>query len=76
MNQNENNMKRIFWKMGCVEELLKGADNVVRGATLQLANQKIIQRPIEKLYSFEVSCEISQVVNGPRDEEPIPAWSR
>ena len=76
MIQNENNKKRIFWKMGCVEELLKGADNVVRGDTLQLANQNIIQRPIEKLYSFEVSCEISQVVNGPRDEEPIPAWSR
>ena len=76
MIENENNKNRTFWKMGRVEELLKGDDNVVRGATLQLANRNIIQRPIQKLYPFEVGSDISPVVNGPRDEEPIPARSR
>ena len=77
MIEYENNKNRVFWKMGRVEGLLKGDDNVVQGATLQLANQNIIQRPIQKLYPFEVNCDMFQIVNGPKDskkmdEEPIP----
>ena len=81
MTENENNKNLMFWKMGRVEGLLKGDDNIVRGATLKLANRNIIQRPIQKLYPFEVNCDMSQVVSGPRsskemDEEPIPTQSR
>ena len=53
--QDENRENRSFWRLGRVQELLIGRNNVTRGAKLLLANGNRIERPIQKLYPLEVS---------------------
>ena len=57
----EENKKRGEWKMAVVESLIKGKDNVVRGADLRfIAKGKPvhISRPVQKLYPIEVKGTI------------------
>ena len=52
--ENENNRNRLLWKLGKVEELIKGRDNVIRGARVRLANGNFIGRPLQKLFTLEL----------------------
>ena len=52
--ENENNRNRLLWKLGKVEELIKGRDNVIRGARVQLADGNFIDRPLQKLFPLEL----------------------
>lgn len=45
---------RMQWKLALVEGLIKGGDNLVRAAHIQIGNYKTT-RPIVKLYPLEVS---------------------
>ena len=47
---------RNHWKMGIVEELIKGRDGVVRGAKVRTAKGKL-ERAIQQLYPLELSRE-------------------
>ncbi len=60
---HDDNMKRGMWKMGVVEEIVKGRDNQVRGAKVRKAGKgkpEVVTRPIQKLVLLESSnnnCE-------------------
>ena len=56
----EEERKRGEWKMGVVESLVTGRDNVVRGATVRVVTKgKSIRlsRPVQKLYPLEFRSE-------------------
>ena len=62
----EDNVKRESWKTAIVEELIKGKDNVVRGAKIRMITKgKPIRmsRPIQKLYPLEIRCETERTEN-------------
>lgn len=53
----EENKKRGEWKMAVVESLIRGKENVVRGANVRvIAKGKPVRisRPVQKLYPIEV----------------------
>ena len=53
----EENKKRGEWKMAVVESLIRGKENVVRGANVRViakAKPVRISRPVQKLYPIEV----------------------
>ena len=49
--------KRGFWKLGRVEEVIKGQDNEIRGAITRVCTnnkQKLLRRPVRRLYPLEI----------------------
>lgn len=44
------------WKMGVIEKLFPGQDGVVRAVELKVGTSRL-QRPIQHLYPFELSCD-------------------
>ena len=53
--EDENRRNRSTWRLGKVEEVKRGQDNVIRGARIRLANGNCIDRPIQKLYPLEIN---------------------
>ena len=57
---HEDSKKRVLWKLGRVVELLKGKDDVVRGARVKTNSRYssgVIERPLQKLFPLEMSNE-------------------
>ena len=57
---NDENVKRGFWKIGKVEEVIKGRDSVVRGAKVRVITKGkpvVINRPIQKLHPLEMKAQ-------------------
>jgi hypothetical protein len=52
----DESQNRNAWKLGIVLDLIKGKDNVVRGAKVQTANG-VLERAIQQLYPLELSIE-------------------
>ena len=68
--QDEGRRNRILWRLGRVTKLIKGRDNVIRGAKIVLANKQWIGRPVEKLYPLEVSAnELQLTLKDPSIDE-------
>ena len=65
--QDENRKNRTTWKLGKVESLIIGREEIVRGANVRTANGKIISRPIQKLYPLEVKSELTEEIKN-RDQ--------
>ena len=55
---------RNQWKLGIIVQLHHGKDGLVRSVTLKTAKGSLLSRPIEKLYSIEVSAD---VITKPKD---------
>ncbi|XP_063442133.1 uncharacterized protein LOC134722442 [Mytilus trossulus] len=55
----DDNSPRTTWKLGVIEELTYGNDNLVRSATVRTSNSKL-NRPIVKLYPLEI-CESDSI---------------
>eukprot|EP00794_Sanderia_malayensis_P004910 gene4910-biopygen3985 len=54
----DDNKKRIEWKLGLVEELIAGKDGEVRGVSIRVSNKGNTQnlyRPVQKVYPLEIS---------------------
>eukprot|EP00794_Sanderia_malayensis_P018484 gene18484-biopygen15573 len=54
----DDNKKRIEWKLGFVEELIAGKDGEVRGVSIRVSNKGKTQnlyRPVQKVYPLEIS---------------------
>ena len=49
------------WSIGVVERLIKGKDDVVRGARLK-TNKSHVERAVQLLYPLELSCDIEETV--------------
>ena len=52
---HDDNLPRTNWKIGVIEELSYGNDNLVRSAKLRTP-KSVMNRPIVKLYPLEI-CE-------------------
>ena len=61
---HEDNSPRTTWKLGVIEELIYGKDNLVRSAKIR-TSKSVTNRPIVKLYPLEV-CEHSEDTNTQR----------
>lgn len=68
--EDENRRNRTSWQLARVESVLKGQDNVARGARVRLANGNVIERPLQKLYPLEISNNeiISETESDQEDE--------
>jgi hypothetical protein len=54
----DENLKRGFWKLGRIESLIVGRDEVVRGAKVRVmttGNPVYLNRPVQKLYPVELN---------------------
>ena len=65
----DDNVKRGMWKMGIVEEVIKGKDGYIRGAKVRKIGKgkpEILNRPLQKLFPLEIvsskPCEKSENV--------------
>ncbi len=68
----EDNVKRSQWKMGRVEDLIKGRDGIVRGAkvrTMTRGKPQFMNRPLQKLFPFEVNGRDVQECEGNENEK-------
>ena len=72
--ENENNRNRLLWKLGKVEELIKGRDNVIRGARVRLANGNFIDRPLQKLFPLELHRGADE--NETEDSQQVPSQEK
>ena len=70
--EDENQRNRNFWKLGCIEELITGKDDVFRGAKLRMVNLNRIERPIQKLYPLKLSAPESGNVSISPEVEGLP----
>ncbi|XP_065181258.1 uncharacterized protein LOC135811921 [Sycon ciliatum] len=57
----ESGMPRGTWRLGRVVDIYDSQDGWVRSATVQLASQKQVRRPVSHLYPVEVASDASQV---------------
>eukprot|EP00794_Sanderia_malayensis_P006135 gene6135-biopygen5084 len=63
----EDNVKRGQWKVAIVEEIIYGKDREPRGATVrkyEKGKPSILNRPLQRLYPLEISCNDSGIMNG------------
>ena len=74
---HKENRSRGLWKLGRVEELLKGNDGHVRGAVVRVASKEtnftVLQRPVQRLYpvEFRVPYGISYPSETPQENSGI-----
>eukprot|EP00794_Sanderia_malayensis_P009391 gene9391-biopygen7530 len=60
----EDNAKRGKWKVGVIEDLIKGKDGVTRGAKMRKVNKgkyEVLSRPVQKLYLLESAVADGEV---------------
>ena len=68
----EDVVPRHRWRLGLVEELLKGSDDYVRGAKVKVGKTKnIIRRPVNRLYPTEVLWSDPKEQNLSREKDTI-----
>ena len=67
----DESKNRNAWKLGIVSDLIKGKDNVVRGAKVQTANG-VLERAIQQLYPLELSIEENNWEPNPSAPTVIP----
>ena len=49
------------WSIGVVERLVKGKDDVIRGARLK-TNKSHVERAVQLLYPLELPCDVEEAV--------------
>ena len=67
----KENVKRGFWKIEKVEEVIRGRDGVVRGAKVRVITKGkpvVINRPVQKLYPLEVKAQTLKLSLGEEQE--------
>ena len=55
---HEENVKRNRWRLGKIEEVVRGHDGIIRGAVLKTyrdGKTGQIRRPLQKLYPLEIT---------------------
>ncbi|XP_032226844.1 uncharacterized protein LOC116610192 [Nematostella vectensis] len=73
--QIHSEKKRLNWKLGVVEDLIRGADGCVRAVTLKTAKGHT-NRPISKLYPLEITTDVVEAADAQtggqlRSNQPI-----
>ena len=87
---HDEHAKRATWKIGIVEEIIKGQDGHIRGAkvrTVGKGKKEFLNRPVQKLVPLEIACkkcpeskkgkeEQSEVVNERKERIEVDAHRR
>ena len=63
---NDEKQPRLLWRMGKVEDLIKGEDNIIRGAVVRVQSgggTTILRRPVQKLYPLELNLNTKTTRN-------------
>ena len=58
----EDDKPRGLWKLGRIIELITSKDGHIRAAVLRVAGNRILQRPIQKIYPLEIIQQQAQEV--------------
>ena len=71
---HEEGLRRSFWKLGCIYELIVGRDGETRGATVKIAGKSCcftyLNRPLQLLYPLEVhSTDLKNTPQTPQECE-------
>ena len=65
--KDEPRLPRLEWRIGKVEELIRGNDEKIRGAKLNVISKTgqktVVHRPVQKLIPFEILSEQAQQTN-------------
>ena len=78
----DEHLPRGLWKLGIVQEIMKGRDGLTRAAVVKVASRdrqhSILKRPIQLLYPLEIRCESTETIPSeapldPKPCEPLPA---
>ena len=59
-----DDLPRGFWKIGCIERLLSGRDETVRGATVRVTTNgkcTTLDRPLQRLYPMEIKSTSTEI---------------
>ena len=75
----EDDVKRNKWKLGVVEGLIGGKDDIVRCSKLRVATNgkpDHLSRPVQKLYPLEVKSEGENKVGVPVHDSKYQAIKR
>ena len=62
---HEDKIPRQLWKIGRVEDLMRGRDGNMRAATIRTSSggrAQQIQRPVQRLYPIEISTKVPENV--------------
>ena len=78
--RDDSPLPRQKWRLGKIEELVRGNDKMIRGVKLTVAapdgSQNICHRPVQKIVPFEIvedslECEKPENVNHLKEVRPI-----
>jgi hypothetical protein len=68
----DDRLPRGLWKLGLVQEIMKGREGRTRAAVVNVASRdrqhSILKRPIQLLYPLEIQCEL---IEASRCEPPL-----
>ena len=64
---------RNEWKLGIVEEVMPGKDDVVRAVRLRAGRNQKLERPTQHLYPLELSCDVEENIKTKLNRE-TPAF--
>ena len=53
-----------------VTKLVRGEDNIIRGAKLRTGNNQVVERPIQELYSLEICQDPTEIKEFLNDSKP------
>ena len=77
----EEGVKKGFWKIGKIVKLIKGYDDIVRGAEVRICSKGrkpiTVKRPVQKLFPMEiqdrqVKCEVKEELDIKNIERSLP----
>ena len=68
---HEDNVKRIKWSVGVIDDFVIGRDGVIRGAAVRKiggdGRPQLVHRPLQKLYPLEISSATNDVHDAVHD---------
>ena len=60
------------WKIGIIENIFMGKDNIIRSVRIR-TGKSIIERPIQLLYPMELRCDSKTATRNTQDDKKLNA---
>ena len=75
----DDHLPRGLWKLGIVQNIMKGRDGLTRAAVVKVASRDrqhlILKRPIQLLYPLEIHCKSTDITTSEASLDPEPCES-